>query len=294
VTSVFRYPGGKAKRAIAAWILSYLPEGVREYREPFVGGGGVYFQLEPSAVGQRWINDKHEGLVAVYQALDDRPEEFSALSRSTPPAGPSNKITAAGPRGAAPYVERLRAEFDAVRSDKKCDQAFRYFYLNRTGWGGRVNYDVPSRQYFSNPAGWNIVSGRRLEEAAAHIRGTKITCGDYAILFSAPGYNVWIYADPPYLIQANTKRTSQLYQHVFTLQDHLRLAETVKACRHAVAISYNDDPDGVVRSLYPEREGFRFVEKTWPYCGTTRPRKATGKELLILKDAVAKVSVLCG
>jgi site-specific DNA-adenine methylase len=255
----------------------------------------VYFSVAPSTVRRRWINDLHPGLIAVYQALHDRPQQFIELCRSIEPARPGEKRTAPGPRGTARHPERLKAVFDAIRLDETCDQAFRYFYINRTVFGGRVNYAVPSRLYFSNPAGWNIVGGHRLEEAAGHVRGTKITCGDYARLFTAPGDGVWIYADPPYVVNNAMTPTSQLYQHVFAMEDHERLAEVVRACPHHVALSYDDDPDGFVRSLYPPSEGFRVVENNWRYCGSTRQHKVNGKELLILKDhAPAKASLLCG
>ncbi len=40
---VFRYPGGKAKAA--KQLIQYSPPHFKEYREPFVGGGGVFWQL---------------------------------------------------------------------------------------------------------------------------------------------------------------------------------------------------------------------------------------------------------
>jgi DNA adenine methylase len=51
--SIFRYPGGKTKSSIVRWIFSHCPQGIEEYREPFVGGGGVFFAT--SDVAKRWI-----------------------------------------------------------------------------------------------------------------------------------------------------------------------------------------------------------------------------------------------
>jgi site-specific DNA-adenine methylase len=42
---IFRYPGGKGRKAVYTWILGHAPDVVAEYREPFVGGGGVFFRL---------------------------------------------------------------------------------------------------------------------------------------------------------------------------------------------------------------------------------------------------------
>lgn len=276
--SIFRYPGGKTKRMIQAWINANRPHGVREYREPFVGGGGIFFGLQ-SGPEVYWINDLHTGLMAVYQALAERPVEFLATCREHQPAREGEALTKPGPRGKARYNQRLKEVFDSVRLNEKCDQAFRYFFVNRTVFGGRVNYDIPSRLYFSNPSGWNIVANGQLEQAAKHMEGVRVTCGDYRPLFEEDGENVWIYADPPYIANTDLTATSQLYQHSFTEQDHRELAEVFRRCKHDVCLSYDDDEAGLVREWY---EGFTILEAEWRYCGTTNAKKDTGRELLIL------------
>jgi DNA adenine methylase len=280
--SPFRYPGGKTKTSIQQWILSHRPAGVEEYREPFVGGGGVLFALEPSSVKRRWINDANEGLMSVYRALLERPAEFFAHCRQIEPARPDDPMTADGVDGGKPQNARLKAVFDELALNEGCDQALRYFFVNRTVFGGRVNYDRPSRLYFSKPEGWDIVKGDRLERAARHVVGTRLTCGDFQPLFATPGKGVWIYADPPYVCNTGFTGNSKLYQHNFTEEDHERLAVTVRKCKHKVCLSYDDDPDGMVRSLYPETAGFTFVKTEWAYNGSTNAKKDRGQELLIL------------
>lgn len=278
--SIFRYPGGKTKRAASEWILSNKPMRVSEYREPFVGGGGVFFKMEK--VEKRWINDINSGLVEVYRALAERPEDFISMCRETRPAVDGEDLTEPGPRGEARYPKRLVDEFDRVKLNTECDQAYRYFFINRTVFGGRVNYNIQSRLHFSNPGGWNIVDTDRLERAAKRLAGCKITCGSYQKLFREPGEDVWIYADPPYVVNSGLSKSSQLYQHNFTEEDHRNLAAVVKQCNpdtHKVAISY-DDCD-LVRELYLESDGFWIKPMEWAYCGTTSDTKEVGKELLI-------------
>jgi DNA adenine methylase len=278
--SIFRYPGGKTRPGVRRWILAHRPADVREYREPFVGGGGVFFAL--NAGPAVWLNDLNPGLVAVYQALRDGPAEFIARCRAVPPAAAADPVCEAGPRGGQRVNARLKAVFDTVAFDENADPAFRYYFVNRTVFGGRVNYDIPSRLYFSNPEGWNVVGTDALDRAAAKLAGCKVTCGDFAPLLSEPGDGVWVYCDPPYVVNTNLSRTSQLYQHGFTEDDHRRFAAAVRASPHKVAVSYDDDPDGFVRSLFPAADGFRIVENSWQYVGTTNEEKATGRELLIL------------
>lgn len=278
--SIFRYPGGKSKKAVRDWILRHKPQGVREYREPFVGGGGIFFGVRD--VERRWINDRHEGLVAVYAALRDRPREFIAACREIPPASPGDERTGGGERGGQPVNARLKAVFDRLAFDPDADPALRYFFVNRTVFAGRVNYDIPSRLYFSNETGWDIAHSDRLERAARHVAGVRVTSGDFAPLLSEPGEDVWVYCDPPYVVNTEMTRTSQLYQYGFTDDDHRRFAAAVRACPHKVAVSYDDDERGFVRSLFPESQGFRIVSGSWAYSGTTNETKEQGKELLIL------------
>lgn len=290
--SIFRYPGGKTKPAIQNWIISHAPAGCREYREAFVGGGGVFFGLydgeegglceKPRRFETVWLNDKHEGLIAVYTALRDRPEQFIAACREIQPPQPCDPMTPEGERGGEPKNARLSAKFDELKLNTECDQALRYYFVNRTVHGsGRVNYDIPSRLYFSNPDGWNITATNRLEQASRALRGAKITCGDYEDVLSTPGRDVWIYLDPPYVVNGNLTPSSQLYQHSFGTQDHRRFANAVSRCEHKVCVSYDADKDDFVRVLFEDPK-FRIVEGSWKYAGTTEGKKKSGRELLIM------------
>lgn len=272
--SVFRYPGGKSK--VQKKILSRAPDNFREYREPFVGGGGIFFGID-SIGKQRWINDMHPGLIAVYRALRDRPLEFIKMCKDIPAHQLGEKEVSK--KAGRKYNERLGKIFNNVRLDINCDQAFRYFFVNRTVWMGRVNYDIPSRLYYSVPEGWDIVKTDRLEQAATHLIGTVISCGDYLPLLQAPGKDVWIYCDPTYVVNTNMVRQDRQYQHNFTLEDHEDFVDAVKECEHKICISY-DDCDSV-REWFEDSQ-FVIHEEAWKYSGTNLAKKKTGQELIIM------------
>ena len=191
--SPFRYPGGKSRRGVQEKIRHHFPQKFREYREPFVGGGGVFFAT--SSHLKRWINDMHSGLIAVYKAFEERPETFIGMCRNIEPMGNEDEIPTK--KKEKKYNRRLGQIFESFKTDTLGDQALRYFFLNRTVWGGRVNYKIPSRLYYSNPEGWNIVRHKRLEEAADHVKGAKISCGDFAPLLEKSGDDVLIYCFLP-------------------------------------------------------------------------------------------------
>lgn len=253
---IFRYPGGKSRKAVVEWILNHRPPEFDEYREAFVGGGGVFWRIPTSK--KRWVNDLHPGLMAVYAALRDRPDAFIKACRQIP-------------------VEREREAFEFAKLNESVDPALRYLLVNRLAFGGRVNYDIPSRLYFSNAGGWRKAHSLAMEEAAYLLQGVTVTSYGYERLLTYSGQKVWVYLDPPYVKNTKLAKSSRLYQHSFEMADHVRLCEDVKKCPHQVAISYDDCPE--IRRLY---DGFRMVENSWTYCGTGEAEKLDGKELLIL------------
>jgi len=276
--SIFRYPGGKSRKSVREKILSKAPSSFSEYRDPFVGGGGIFWTINSSV--KRWINDKDEDLISVYLALRDRPDDFIKKCREIPPSNKKEALMATKEGGRAIYNARLGEKFNELLKDDS-DKALKYFFINRTVFGGRVNYNIPSRLYYSNPNGWNItVKKNTLESAALKMKDVKVTNEDYSALLDTEGDDVWVYLDPPYLKNTNLAESSQLYRHNFTKEDHEMLSIKCEECKHKILISYDDDKEGFIRSLYSNSR-FRIFSESWKYSGTTNSQKEDGKELII-------------
>ena len=281
---IFRYCGGKNKKSIREKILSKAPLFYSSYREPFIGGGGIFWQIDTGV--ERWINDLDKDLISVYLALRERPEDFIKKCREIKPAEKNEPLTSSRPGGKEIYNKRLKEVFDDFLTNPNTDRALKYFFFNRTNWGGRTDYTRPSRMYFSNPSGWNIVKKDALEKAAQLLKNVRITNEDYNCLLEEPGNDVFAYLDPPYLVNTGFNDGSLLYRHNFTIEDHTRLAQNVQKCPHKVLLSYDDDKDGIIRGLY-SGANFNIYEEEWTYCGTSsseevkNKKKKIGKELII-------------
>jgi DNA adenine methylase len=92
VKSPLRYPGGKS-RALSQ-IVPLIPE-FKEYREPMVGGGSVFFNLKqayPTVIpsgddetgkGERidWINDMNYELYCFWKAAQECAHELAEAVR---------------------------------------------------------------------------------------------------------------------------------------------------------------------------------------------------------------------
>ena len=69
--TLIKWPGGKAREYKN--IKDIIPKDISVYIEPFFGGGGIYFNLEPK---KSTINDINENLMAFYNFLKEENNEF--------------------------------------------------------------------------------------------------------------------------------------------------------------------------------------------------------------------------
>ncbi len=270
---LLRYPGGKSKASVQKLVRDHFPVSFREHREAFTGGGGLLLN-RPTGTAC-WANDINPALMSVYTALRDTPDSFIKSCRAITPAMADEEMITT--KLGSKYPKRMHDLFWQTAQDDSMDPALRYFTLNRLGWNGRVILEPNRRKrmYFSNPTGWNIVKGDRLEKAAAVLAGARISCGDFEPLFTEPGEDVLVFADPPYVRDSELNQSAKLYEFGFSLDDHHRLRDVAFGSDHAVCLTYDDHP--LVRELY---RGWRIHQVSWHYCGTVTNRRR-GHELII-------------
>jgi DNA adenine methylase len=257
VKTPFRYPGGKFYAL--KYLLPYLDSIEHdEYREPFVGGGSVFFGK--SKARYNWINDVFEELVNIYRFIQDKNsfEDFKSMLLSE---------TADKDR----YAEIKKFE---PRTD--LERAYKYYYLNRTSfsgklispaWGYREKRSIP-------PHRW----GEVLDPSHAKLAGTKITSLDFDRVIKAKpkGKSVLIYLDPPYFVPPKTKH----YVNGFNYEDHVRLADSLRNSEHSFILSY-EDCEGI-RDLYNWAHIYKY---SFPYrvgdSKTAGGKRLDGKEVII-------------
>ena len=113
-TIPFRYPGGKyyALRLLAPFWQSVNHD---EYREPFVGGGSVFFSKTKAEFNI--LNDIDHELVITYKVLSNKSKRADLLNLF------HNEVAS---------KERWREVFN-FQPKNEVEIAFKYYYLNRTG-----------------------------------------------------------------------------------------------------------------------------------------------------------------
>ncbi len=255
VKSPLRYPGGKfyALKHIMPYIACVEHD---EYREPFLGGGSVFFAKEK--VPYNILNDLEQEIINFYQSiLDD---------------GMRNELISSFNKEAA--NRERHNEVKQMLPTTPLERAFKTYYLNRTSYCGIIN--APAWGYAegksSPPKNW----GKFLENAAEKLKGVELFSLDYANILELParGKNVLTYLDPPYF-HADQRRA---YTKPFTLDEHLRLAENLSRYPHKFCLSYDDCPE--IRALY---HWANVYDVSWLYNTDNKPgeKRKTCKELII-------------
>lgn len=259
IKSPLRYPGGKS-RAIKQ-ILPLIPD-FKEFREPMVGGGSVFFALKQLYPERKfWVNDINKELYSFWKICkDDTPNLIKEVK----------KLKLNATNGKELHLQLLQ---NTNTSD--FERALRFFILNRITFSGLAESGGYSKQAFESR--FTDSSIQRLKEASNILDNTKITNKDYEELIATEGEDVFIFLDPPYL----SKTKSRLYGKNGDLHegfDHKRFSEIMKKCKHSWLITYDDSPE--VRKLFPDAYIYEW-ELQYGMNNFKQKTAAKGKELFI-------------
>lgn len=260
IKSPLRFPGGKS-RALER-IIALIPP-FREFREPMVGGGSVFFRVKQIYPDRDyWINDLNYELYCFWKTAQS---DMRALVNAV------KQIKESTSDGRALFYQLL----EQYGTGGEFERAVRFFVLNRITFSGTVDSGGYSQQAFH--ARFTISSIRALEQASAVLQGVRITNLDYAEVVNAPGEEVFLFLDPPYYSASQSRlygRRGELHVQF----DHERFAQVVQSCPHRWLITYDDCPE--VRRLFP---GACMVEWKLQYGMNNykQPTARPGKELFI-------------
>ncbi len=205
-----------------------------EFREPFVGGGSVFIQLMQDFPHARfWINDLNRDVYLFWQTARDQ---------STRLVDAVKQVRVQHPNDGRDLFESYKNNWDSLLD---FERAVRFFVLNRITFSGTIDSGGYSQQAFNKRFTESSIA--RLEALGPLLGGVTITNDDYQPLLDASGEGVFIFLDPPYYSNPD----SRLYGKKGDLHagfDHARFASAMRACTHRWLITYDDCPE--VRDLF--------------------------------------------
>lgn len=264
---VIKWVGGKTK--LLPELLARVPQRWGRYYEPFVGGGALFFRLEPECAT---LGDSNHDLINLYTVL-------------------SSGVDALIPRLRQHKAKHGELHYYAVRAlwnDPSWQwaplgRAAAMIYLNKTCFNGlwRVNkageFNVPIGDY-ADPA---VCAPDVLRVAGLALARAKLVHGDYATTVSDARRGDFLYFDPPYDPVTQTSNFTGYTAGAFTRDDQGKLADAARALvnRGCKVMLSNSDTE-FIRSLY---NGFRIdsVQANRAINSNTAKRGKVGELIIV-------------
>ena len=229
-----KWVGGK--RAILPQLENYFPRRFERYFEPCVGGGAVFFHLQPQ---EAILSDLNAELVNAYRVVRDNVDELVAHLRTH--------------ANDEEYYYEMRAQ--DPRDLDPIARASRLVYLNRTCFNGL--YRVNSKGGFNVPFGKHknptICNETGLRAASEALQGCRIAHRPYMAVLNEARPGDFLYFDPPYHPLNATSNFTSYTADSFSAQDQRDLATTFRllAERGCKVMLSNSDTE-FIRELYAD------------------------------------------
>lgn len=233
-----KWVGGKRQLLSQFSELGLYPsnfDGVNHrYFEPFVGGGAVFFDLQPK---NATLSDLNSELITTYKIIRDDVESLIlSLKKHIYDKD---------------YFLKIRAMNPAEMSE--LDIASRFIYLNRTCFNGmyRVNskgqFNVPFGRY-KNPV---ICDENNLRVVSRALKDVKILNVDYKSAVSEVKAGDFVYFDPPYYPISSTSSFTSYTKEGFAEKEQVELRDTfAELSNRGCYVMLSNSDSAFIRDIY--------------------------------------------
>lgn len=261
---IIKYRGGKSKEIPE--FLRFIPNDYERYIEPFLGGGAVYFELEPE---HAIINDINGRLVEFYREVRDEYPQLSQELGSLQNIYEENQRVYEQNRAAEPdrnirienanerLYYQIRDMFNGLQPSPYIDGTL-YYFINKTAYSGMIRYNRNGE--YNVPFGRYVHFNTRIitQQHNMLMQGAEIHNLDYAEIFNMANNNDFMFLDPPYDCIFNDYGNLNI-QDGFNEEEHRRLAQDFRNlnCRALMVIGRTPLTEELygefIRHEYPKR-----------------------------------------
>lgn len=247
ISPFLKWVGGK--RQLLPTITKLLPKKINHYFEPFIGGGAVFFNIQPNIAT---INDFNSELINVYLTIKNSPLELiSDLKKH---------------KNESDYFYQIRAldRAQSFESLSNIERASRILFLNKTCYNGlyRVNnsgeFNSPFGRY-NNP---NIVNESTIRAVSNYLNNNKIRIlnSDFEEAVSDVKKGDFVYFDPPYDPLSKSSNFTGYIQGGFDMYEQVRLRDLCNQLDNkGVFFMLSNSATCLVENLY-ENFNINFVK----------------------------------
>ncbi len=208
-----RYPGGKTK--LLSFLVNHLPtkKDIKgKYIEPFVGGGSVFFFINPD---NALISDLNSELIELYRGVKLYPHKVWETFESFP-------------KGKMAYYD-IRDK--GMAGKPLYYRAARILYLNRTCFKGMWRHNSKGDfnvGYGGEERRW-VITHQNIIELSKIFRKAEILNNDFEDVILNASKNDFIFLDPPYKPGEKDLHELHYCNGKFLFDEQIRLAETLKS-----------------------------------------------------------------
>lgn len=207
---IVKWVGGK--RQLMFELLKNMPKDYNRYFEPFIGGGALFFELQPN---NAYISDMNEELINLYQVVRDNVDELITDLQK-------HDIS-------KEYFMEIRNidRTEEYQNWSDIKKASRFIYLNRTCFNGmyRVNskgeFNVPFGHY-KNP---RILDENNLINCSHLLQRTEIKQADFSEVLKKVKKGDLVYFDPPYVPLSETSSFTSYTKDGFDIDMQFKLRD---------------------------------------------------------------------
>lgn len=199
---------GRWQKPADSAIYSYFSKDFKTYYEPFLGGGAIFFHLQPKVAVLTDINTE---LINVYHGVRDKVENLISLLENHQLLHSKD------------YYYQMRASSGGVTltlsEGTLVKKGARFVYLNKTCFNGlyqenlKGEFNVPIGKY-KNP---KICSSHLLRSVSVSLQSAQIKVRPFkAVLEYAKTADDFVYFDPPYFSLSDTSNFTAYSRYSFT------------------------------------------------------------------------------
>jgi DNA adenine methylase len=258
-----KWAGGKGR--LIQQYTNFFPKGYKTYYEPFLGGGAIFFHLQPQ---QAVLTDINPALVNVYRCVRNDVEAVIAL------------LAQYQQQHSKDYYYHMRSNPGSTPIEK----AARLIYLNKTCFNGlyrensKGEFNVPFGQY-KNP---RVCHPDLLRDASIALQTAAVDVRSFeAVLEVAKTPEDFVYFDPPYHPLSATSCFTTYSRHAFNQHDQVRLRDIfVELARRQVKVMLSNSDCDFVRELYRDFDIYSITATRAINCHADRRGKIT--EVLVM------------
>ncbi len=222
------------------------------YIEPFVGGGTVFFSIQPR---KALLSDLNAELISLYLGLQ---QDAKGVWRAYAKFGNTKRE----------YL-RVRDEYSPRGTSQR---AARILFLNRTCFKGMWRHNLNGEfnvGYGGQDRRWAISRDNlaEVQEATSH---AKLKCSDFEAVIDQATKGDFIFADPPYRPGEKEQRHEHYAGKQFTFEDHIRLSRALHRATHRQvkwALTISSHPE--ILKLYRTANILKVPRGTGPNPGSS-------------------------